>query len=104
MNKKVSFHLGRQQTSLVFVKKVDQIKKKRKWTASRKKKNRIIYKAKLKKRKQDKIKSLVTKIKEENTVVNLSNDEIPDSAYIFLSKGLGYVPSYRVDMQDLKSL
>ena len=41
-------------------------------------------------------------MEEENIVVNLSNQEIPDAVYIFLQKGLGFVPSYRVDMEDLK--
>ena len=36
------------------------------------------------------------------TVVNLSNEDVPDAAYIFLSKGLGFVPSQKVDLQDLK--
>ena len=51
MNKKVSFHSKRQQQKTEFVKKKPQVKKKRKWTASRKKKNRIKYKSKVKLRK-----------------------------------------------------
>ena len=38
MNKKVSFHLGRQEAKKEFVKKKALVKKKRKWTAQRKKK------------------------------------------------------------------
>lgn len=38
MNKKVSFHLGRQTTPTKFVKKKVQVQRKRKWTANRKKK------------------------------------------------------------------
>ena len=53
-------------------------------------------------KKKDRIKELVDKIKEENVVVNLSNVEIPASAYLFLAKGLGFVPSIKVDLQDLK--
>ena len=37
-----------------------------------------------------------------NVVVNLSDEEVPDAAYIFLVKGLGFVPARKVDMQDLK--
>ena len=44
----------------------------------------------------------MTKIKKENTVINLSDEEVPDAALIFLAKGLGYVPSQKVDIQDLK--
>ena len=102
MNKKVSFHLGRQVATKEFVKKKTQVKKKRKWTAQRKKKNRTAYKTKMKRKKQEKIKGLVTKIKDGNTVVNLSNEDVPDAVYIFLSKGLGFVPAQKVDMQDLK--
>jgi hypothetical protein len=53
-------------------------------------------------KKQTKIKQIVEKIKEENTVINLSNQEVPDAALIFLAKGLGYIPSQKVDIQDLK--
>ena len=102
MNRKITFHLGRQQPRLKFVKKKTLTKKKRKWTAERKKKNRMNYRNKLKARKKEKIKSMVDKIKQENTVINLSDEEVPDATYIFLSKGLGYVPSQKVDCHDLK--
>jgi hypothetical protein len=45
---------------------------------------------------------LVEKIKEENIVVNMSTEEVPASAYLFLAKGLGFVPTKKVDPQDLK--
>ena len=48
MNKKVSFHLGRQEATKEFVTKKPQVKKKRKWTTNRKKKNRAKYKMKVK--------------------------------------------------------
>ena len=32
----------------------------------------------------------------------MANVEIPASAYLFLAKGLGFVPSIKVDLQDLK--
>ena len=53
-------------------------------------------------KKKEKIEELVSKIKDENIVVNLSNEEIPASAYLFLAKGLGYVATKKVDLQDLK--
>ena len=46
--------------------------------------------------------AIVNKIKQENSVINLSNTEVPNAAYIFLAKGLGFVPSQKVDLQDLK--
>ena len=79
MNKKVMFHGSRQQSSIKFVNQRAQAKKKRKWTTNRKRKNRTAYKKKVKERKQSKISAFVTKIKESNTVINLSTEEIPDS-------------------------
>ena len=102
MNKKITFHLGRKQPLIEFVKRKMQAKKKRKWTENRKKKNRLIYKKKVRSRNQIRIKTIATKIKQENTVINLSSEEVPDAAYLFLSKGLGYVPTQKVDLQDLK--
>ena len=105
MNKKVSFHLQRHNESIKFTKtKTQKIqkKKKRKISALQKKKNRIKYKNKQKQKKQEKIQLMVDKIKKDNIVVNLSNLEIPNAAYIFLAKGLGFVPSKKVDIQDLK--
>ncbi len=102
MNKKVSFHLGRQTTPTKFVKKKVQVQRKRKWTANRKKKNRIAYRTKTKMKKQQRIQAIVSKIKQGNTVINLSDEVVPDSVFMFLAKGLGYVPAKRVDFQDLK--
>ena len=34
--------------------------------------------------------------------MNLSNREIPAATYIFVAKGLGFVPSHKVDQHDLK--
>ena len=63
MNKKISFHLGSEQPSIEFTTNKVAVKKKRKWTANRKKINRRKYKVKVKKKKQDKIRALVDKIK-----------------------------------------
>ena len=101
MNKKVCFHAGfTQPVTIKFAEEKTLVKKKRKWTANRKKKNRTIYRKKVKEK--EKRAALVSKIKESNTVINLSTEEVPDSVYIFLSKGLGYVPTRKVDQQDLK--
>ena len=56
----------------------------------------------MKAKKQKKIKTIVNKIKDGNVVVNLSDEQVPDAAYILLAKGLGFVPAQKVDMQDLK--
>ena len=58
MNKKVSFHLGRNQTATEFVKQTVQVKKKRKLSLNQKKKKRQAYKAKVKIKRQNKIKDL----------------------------------------------
>ena len=52
--------------------------------------------------KQDKLKEYVEKIKKENIVVNNSDKKVPTSVYLFLTKGLGFVPTRKVDLQDLK--
>ena len=101
MNKKVTFHASQHQP-IDFTKGKNQTKKKRKWTKNRKKKNRINYRRKEKQKQKQKIKTLVEKIKESNTVVNLSNQDIPAATYLFLAKGLGFVPSSTVDKHDLK--
>ena len=48
------------------------------------------------------MKKLIDKIKEENIVVRLSQEEVPASAYLYLAKGLGFVPSMKVNLQALK--
>ena len=98
MNKKVEFHLQGSHESIKFAKVKSYIKKKkRKPNARQKKKKKTIYRSKQKDKKQEKIKAMVSKIKEENVVVNLSNQEIPDAVYLFLQKGLGFVSSQKVD-------
>ena len=102
MNKKINFHLQQQHQTIVFTTVKTQVKKKRTWTANRKRKNRLKYNMKQKEKKHQKVVSMVNKIKEENIVVNLSQEELPDCAYLFLAKGLGFIPTRRVDIQDLK--
>ena len=79
MNKKMRFHLQGQDEVIVFTKSKTQVKQKRKWTADRKKKNRVIYKEKQKQKKRERVDMLVNKIKNENVVVNLSQEELPKS-------------------------
>ena len=55
-----------------------------------------------KQKKRERIDTLVNKIKNENVVVNLSQEELPKPAYLFLAKGLGFVPARKVDIHDLK--
>ena len=82
MNKKVEFHLQTNQEKTTFTKRRSYLKrKKRKPNARQKKKKKAIYDNKQKQKKQKKIQSLVKKIKDENTVVNLSNQEVPDEAW-----------------------
>ena len=54
----------------------------------------------IKKKKHLKIAALVNKIREQNVVVNMSQVELPDSVYIFLSKGLGFASTRKFDRQD----
>ena len=100
-NKKVSFHL-QVRSEITFARKRKLTSRKQKKPDHRKKKNRENYKRNRKMKKNEKMKGLIDKIKEENIVVNLSQEEIPASAYLYLAKGLGFVPSIKVDLQDLK--
>ena len=100
-NKKISFH-SQEQTNLVFTKRKRMIRRQGKKTTQSKKKTRDNYIRNRKQKRQDKLKEYVEKIKEENIVVNLSDEEVPPSAYLFLSNGLGFVPTRKTDLQDLK--
>ena len=75
------------------------IRRQGKKTTQSKKKTRENYIRNRKQKRQDKLKEYVEKIKEENIVVNLSDEEVPPSAYLFLSKGLGFVPTRKVDVK-----
>ena len=101
MNKKVSFHL-QERTAITFTKKKGVRLKPQKQPPERKKKNRQNYNRNKKKKKEDRLKEIVNKIKDENVVINLSNEDIPDSVPIFLAKGLGFVPTLKVDIHDLR--
>ena len=91
-NKKVSFHL-QERSEIPVARKRKLRARKQKKPDHRKRKDRANYKRNRKKKKSEKIKLLIDKIKEENIVVNLSQEEVPASAYLYLSNGLGYVPS-----------
>ena len=41
-------------------------------------------------------------IKEKNIVVNFSSMEIPNTVYLYLAKGLNYIPVYKGDKSNLK--
>ena len=97
-----SMNVNNKYKKIEFTKPKRQTKKKRKWTAERKKKNRIVYRRKQAQKKEEKISAIVKKIKDENVVVNLSQQVLPKSAYIFLAKGLGFVPTRKIDIQDLR--
>ena len=102
MNKKLSFHQRRE----VGVNKEFTSKRifrtKKKHSKRRKVLNRQNYKRNKKVKIRIKIENLVEKIKKENIVINLSSVEVPSSTTIYLAKGLGFVKSCKVDIQDLK--
>ena len=101
LNKKVSFHL-QERTEINFSRKKKVRMKPAKQPEHRKKKNRQNYKRNKKQKKTQKMQELVTKIKEENIVVNLSNEEIPICAYIFLAKGFCFVQSQKTNIHDMR--
>ena len=102
LNKKVSFHLQEPSEIQFAQKKTLRTKKKRKKPNHAKKKNRQNYGANVKKKKKERMEQILKKIREENVVVNLSDEEVPPCTYVFLAKGLGFIPSKKVDIQDLR--
>ena len=60
------------------------------------------YQRNLKIKKQTDLALRIKEIKDSNVVINLSNKDIPDEAYIYLSHGLNFVPSKPASKEDIK--
>ena len=101
LNKKVSFYL-QEVTDIKFTKKKRLLKQRRKKPEHVKKKNRQNHRRNTKIKKNEQMQNRIQKIKDENIVVNLSEEEVPASTYLYLAKGLGFVPTRKVDIQDLR--
>ncbi len=101
MNRKMHFHLQNNTNTHKFT-NTKRFARKKKQSKRRKKLNHTNYKKKVKEKRKTGIDELVERIKRENIVINLSNETIPNSAIIYLAKGLGFVQMNKVDTQDLK--
>lgn len=60
------------------------------------------YRVNVKLRKSKSLQNEVLKIKTDNIVVNFSDVDIPDIAYIYLAHGLNFVESHKANTEDLK--
>ena len=81
MNKKVSFYL-QERSDVSFAKKKKVRMKTLKQSNERKKKNRQNYKRNKESKKEEKMNEMVDRIKTENVVINLSEEEIPAPTFI----------------------
>ena len=103
--KKVNFFLGKKPTEKYPVrdqKKLESRKKDRLRSTQRKSQMRKNWKRNKGAAKKEALKKKVEMIKASNIVVNLSQEEIPDLAYIYLANGLKLVESNKVDKEDLR--
>ena len=102
MNKKVLFHKENSNFNIFSSRRIFEKKRVCKKSKRRRQINRKKYRTKCREKIKNKIRTLIENIKEENIVINLSTLEIPDSAMLYLAKGLGFVKSNKVDKHDLK--
>ena len=104
-NKKIDFHLKRDHKlpSEKYLKpKYVKRKEHNLKTIQRKTIDRNNYRKSVKKRKSESLSKISEKIKQSNIVVNLSDKEIPDLAYIYLAYGLNFVEAKILNKGDLK--
>jgi len=109
LNKKVNFHLEKSEKEnmkIAFVplptsKKTRQNKNKTMTKERKREKHRRWRKNKQGSKKKE-LTDKVEEIKKNNIVINLSDAEIPDLAYLYLANGLNFVPSQIVETTDLK--
>ena len=102
MNKKVQFHTNNDQV-INFTTHCPTRKKKRIMKSKEaKRRNRQKYKENQKTKRRDRMKAKVEEIIRNNLVINLSNIEIPDQVYLYLAKGLNFVPSCKTNIHSLK--
>ena len=100
--KKLEFHRKSKLSNRVIKQK--HIKRRTRLT-ERKERNKIKsrnYRAKKRAERHESINDKVNLIKENNKVINFSSLDIPNTVYLYLAKGLNFVPSYPCDKLDLK--
>ena len=102
MNKKVQFHDNNvEKVSFTSNRTMKRTKRKAK-TKENRKRNRRNYKMNQRNKRQNRRKSKVEEIIKDNIVINLSNIEIPDNVYLYLAKGLNFVPTKSTNTHSLK--
>ena len=102
MNKKVQFHDNNvEKVSFTSNRTMKRTKRKAK-TKDNRKRNRRNYKMNQRNKRQNRRKSKVEEIIKDNIVINLSNIEIPDNVYLYLAKGLNFVPTKSTNTHSLK--
>ena len=102
MNKKLKFH-NNDADKVIFTKRKKPPSKKQKVKSEeRKKKNRQNYRRNAKTRRLNRMKVKVQEIINSNTVINLSKLDIPEHVYLYLAKGLNFVPSANTNPHSLK--
>ena len=102
MNKKVNFHSNTTEEVVFTDKRIIRRKTRKKKSSEVKRKNRQKYRANQRSKRQSNLKEKVKEIIEDNVVINLSDLEIPDNVYLFLAKGLNFVPSKGTNVHNLK--
>ena len=103
LNKKINFFQNHKTDNTLFTStKVPSRFTKIQRSKARRVKDNENYKRNVKERKQTYLSNQVTKIKADNVVVNFSDLEVPDLAYVYLSKGLSFVPSAKGDKLDIQ--
>ena len=102
MNKKVQFHSNSSDVIIFTKDRFPKRKNNKGKSKEAKRRNRQKYRANCKMKRQSRLKSKVEKIVKENIVINLSDLEIPDHVYLYLAKGLNFVPSKNTNVHNLK--
>ena len=102
MNKKVRFHDDNAEGVSFTSDRTTKKKKRKSKTKETKKRNRQNYRRNQKTKRHDRRKSKVEEIVKNNIVINLSKLEIPDNVYLFLAKGLNFVPTNTTNTHSLK--
>ena len=98
--KKVKFHGSQVKTNQK--KKATQRQRQRIKSKNRKKKDRTQNRKNNAKRRKEELRKKVDEIIDDNVIVNFSSYEPPDLAYLYLAKGLNFVPYHDYDKYDLK--
>ena len=102
MNNKIKFHSNINEEINFTNDRPSKRKKRKLKTKETKRRNRQKYKANQKIKRRNRLKARIQEIIKNNIVINLSNFDIPDHVYLYLAKGLNFVPSCKTNTHSLK--